>query len=128
VDAADLIDSFLTGSYTVTRRATAIMVDGIGEQQPASTLSIDASVQPASGRDLQRLPEGRRTIETRIVFTITELFAGGQGVQYEADQVEIDGDQWEVQQVQPWRSSPSSDIGYYRAIVQAVNTQAVGQP
>lgn len=116
LDAADLIDSLSTGTYTVTRRAAATN-DGHGRAVAGSTstLTITASVQPASGRDLMRLPEGRRTIETRVVYTTTRLLTGGQGAANEADLLTIDGASYEVEQVQTWPGA----VGYYRCIVQA---------
>jgi hypothetical protein len=119
VDAADLISDFATGTYTVTRRAAATLVKGRAQPGATSTLTVTASVQPASGRDLLRLPEGRRSIETRVVFTATQLLIGIEGAANESDLISIDGQTWEVQQVQSWRLSPSTDAPYWRCIVQA---------
>jgi hypothetical protein len=119
VDAGDLINDFATGTYTVTRRAAATMVKGRAVPGATSTLTIAASVQPASGRDLLQLPEGRRSVETRVVFTATELLVGRQGAPNECDHILIDGQDWEVQQVQSWRLSPDTDAPYWRCIVQA---------
>ena len=117
LDAADVIASLDTGSYVVLRRSAA-GYDDQGRAKPSSTttLTIDASVQPASGRDLLRLPEGRRAVETRVVFTPTQLLLGGQGSANEADLISMDGRTWEVQQSEGWPGAP----GYCRAIVQVV--------
>lgn len=114
LDAADVIASLDTGTYAVTRRSAATYV--LGRSQPGGTapLTIDASVQPATGRDLLRLPEGRRTTETRVVYTPTPLLVGGQGTANEADLIAIDGRTWEVQLAESWPGAP----GYCRAIVQ----------
>lgn len=93
-----------TGKYTVIRRHAATSAKG---KSKASTVAPDefevtASVQPATGRDLQRLPEGRRTEETKTVITTTRLQVGGQGAEYEADRVVIDGAEWEAQNVKDW--------------------------
>ncbi len=116
LDAGDVIASLDTGSYTVTRRARATF-DSHGRAQAGgtSTLTIDASVQPASGRDLLRLPEGRRATETRVVYTPTALIVGGEGAANEADLIAIDGRTWEVQLAESWPGA----MGYCRAIVQA---------
>jgi hypothetical protein len=121
MDAADLIDSFATGyTYAVTRRAKA-KSDGRGRMLPgaSSSLTIEASVQPASGRDLMRLPEGRRSVETRVVFTATQLLVGAQNAAFESDLIAIEGRTWEVQQVASWNPSPTADPAYWRCIVQA---------
>lgn len=109
LDIADLIESFAAdapsgGLISGVRRARASYVDGIAVAGATSALSIIFRPRPASGRDLQRLPEGRRTEETRVGDTITELFSGDQAGAYEADLLDIDGDGrlWEVQQVQKW--------------------------
>lgn len=112
--APDLIASLSTGSYTVTRRAAATIDKGRDVPGRQTTLQISASVQPASGRDLLRLPEGRRATETQALFTTTLLLVGGQGSANEADLVSIEGRTWEVQNVQSWP-------GYCRAIVQVAS-------
>lgn len=80
--------------------------------QPAITFNISASVSPASGADLQRLPEGRRSDESVTVFTSTPLKIGGQSQPFEADVLTIDGRPWEVSQLQTWHDSISGSTGY----------------
>lgn len=121
MDTFGLISDFLTAvKYTVTRRVRATLVKGRTIQGTATTFNILASVQPASGRDLQRLPEGRRTQETCVLFTTTLLQPGGQMAAKEADRVSIDGVSWEVQQVETWRH-PTGPT-YYRCILQSSQT------
>jgi hypothetical protein len=128
LDGADLIESFTTGTYSIIRRAARVD-DGHGRMQPGATsaLSIRASVQPASGRDLLRLPEGRRSIETRVLYTTTPLLVGQQGGANEADLVQVPAADWhqdpnragtvlaEVQQIETWPAA----VGFHRVIVQA---------
>lgn len=118
MDVGDLIGSFMTGTYTVTRRGASTVVDGRAVPAVPSTLSIVASVQPATGRDLERLPEGQRSRETRVVFTPTQLLIATQGAGL-SDIVAIDGSKWEVQQVARWDAPPGTDAPYWRCIVQA---------
>ena len=117
MDIGALIDSFATGSYQVTRRASAAPVRGVYGATTDSVITIAASVQPASGQDLLRLPEGRRTNLTRVIFTTTELLTGDAGAANEADLVTIDGLEWEVQHVERWQDSNGYDVGY-RCIAQ----------
>lgn len=116
LDAADVIDSLSTGVYLVTRRAASSFTHGRAQAGPGlPPFTIRASVQPANGRDLQRLPEGRRAIETRVIYSPTQLQVGGQAAELEADMVEIEGRLWEVQLAEPWPAAS----GYWRCIAQA---------
>lgn len=116
LDASDVIDSLGTGNYSVTRRAATSFNHGRAQAGPVqSVFTIDASVQPASGRDLLRLPEGRRSTETKVVFTATQLQVGQEAGASEADIVDIDGRRWEVQLAESWPGT----TGYWRCIVQA---------
>ena len=54
-----------------------------------------------------------------MLFTTTKLYAGGQQAVYEADQIIIDGTNWEVQQVQSWEQPGPM---YFRCIVQSAVT------
>jgi hypothetical protein len=120
LDLDSLIASFSTASsYTVTRRQRSAVTfrRGIAQATIDSTLTITACVQPATGKDLLRLAEGRRTNETRAIFTTTRLFTGDQDAAYEADWVTIDGDPWEVQMVQDFVQAGGGVA--YRCIVQA---------
>lgn len=114
LDAVDLIDSLSTGVYVVTRRAAATYVDGVAVPGVTSTFGVVAAVVPASGRDLLRLPEGRRSVETRAIYTAGPLLVGARAGVNEADLVEIDGDAWEVQMVETWKAA----TGYVKAIAQ----------
>lgn len=117
LDSARLISRFATGTYTVTRRTASTYVAGRAVAGSSSTLTITASVQPASGRELERLPEGRRAKETRVLYTTTPLYVGGQGAAYEADRIAIGGATWEVQHVEAWPAAG----GYTRALVQVAS-------
>ena len=117
MDIASLIDSFATGTYTVTRTRRATLSRGRAQQGTQSSFLIIGSVHPAVGNDLKKLPEGRRVNETRVLYTTTELFIGGMGSNNEADSVSIDGQDWQVYHVETWRDSESRSLGY-RCIVQ----------
>lgn len=107
----DLIEKF-GRPYKVQRRAAGIYQKGRAVAGKVTELEIIAVVQPASGRDLLRLPEARRATETRRIDTTTQLVVGGEGSPTRADLIVIDGSSWEVQSVQAWP-------GYFRCLAQA---------
>lgn len=90
-----VIARFATGTYTVTRTAAGTLSAGHYTAGATSTFSIVASVQPASGRSLRVLAEGRRGDEVRELYTTTELRLGAAG-SIDPDTVSIDGETWEV--------------------------------
>lgn len=121
MDVANLISSFSTGTtglYTVTRRQSGAFLRGIAQATTDVTFNITASLQPASGKDLLRLPEGRRANETRVLFTSTQLYTGDQSLGYEADFVSVDGEQWECAHVEDWLQWGGL-AGAYRCIITA---------
>ena len=120
MDLGALIRSFSTGTYSVTRRAAGGFDRGVAKGTTDSTVSVVAAVQPASGRDLLRLPEGRRSTDTRVLFTVTPLLVGDAGATYEANLVTIDGAEWEVQHVEKWTQAGAVGVAY-RCIVQAAS-------
>lgn len=112
-----LLASFATGTYTVTRRQSGGLLRGVQATTTNTTLQVQASVQPATGRDLLRLPELRRTKETRVVFSTTQLLTGDQGQGFEADWITINGDPWEIEHVEQWLQVDSTIM--WRCLAQA---------
>lgn len=96
----------------VTRKARGNTVRGRVQDGTVSTVTIVAATAPATGNDLLRLPEGRRTNETRVIFTSTQLYVGGIGFAYEADTISIDGGAYEIMHVETWRDPSSRSVGY----------------
>lgn len=109
-DMADVVDSFATDTYVVTRRSPSTYTNGRLDAPVNTLLSIDASVQPAMGRDLQRLPEGNRTMEVRAIYTTAELFT--QGPNQDPDIIAIEGYAYEVQTVEQFGMVGN----YYKAL------------
>lgn len=122
LNAASLIKSLSTGTYTVTRRAASTYsAGGVVVPGAETTLSIIAAIYQSTGRDLQRLPEARRSIATMTIFTTTRLYVGAQedegGTEsdFDSDRITIDGVVYEVQTVGAFPGAP----GYYSALAQA---------
>lgn len=108
---ADAIARFAT-PHTV-KRAGGAFVSGRWQAGAAEEIGIDASVQPATAKELERLPEGQRTRETLAVYTTTELRIAAPG--QAADRLEHDGVTYEVQSVEPWGVG-----GYFKALAAKV--------
>jgi hypothetical protein len=75
-----------------------------------SSFTITASVQPVTGRDLDRLPEAMRAKEVLEIYTATELLTSS--ATQDTDHVSIDGDSYEVHTVERWNNLGN----YYRAL------------
>ncbi len=104
-------------TVTVTRPPTDFENVG-GEIRPvgANTIfEVSASVHPASGNDLQSLPESRRQSSGYKLFTNTKLQTAKSGIR-NADQVELYGDRYEVVRVEPWQNNV---ISHYKVLVVA---------
>lgn len=80
--------------------------------------TIRASVQPASGKDLEHLPEGQRVTAAFRLYAdpVTDLRTALEGEDgHPADTVVLDdGLEYEVKQVAPWRNGI---ISHVRALV-----------
>lgn len=71
-----------------------------------------ASVQPASPKDLQLLPEGMRNMATMVVYTTCELYTVRTSDSKIPDRFEYRGVSYQVHSVDDWY-----DLGgYYRCI------------
>lgn len=102
-DLSDVVDELATGIYVVTRPAPSVFING-RRQNPSSTVfEVRAAVFPASGRQLERLPEGLRTSEVLRVITKTELKTASSGG--EPDRITVRGIDYQVHQVQSWQPS-----------------------
>lgn len=114
MNLSGVVISLASGTYTVTRRgSTTVGSDGRADAASSSTLVVTASVQPMSGRELQRLPEGLRVAERRNFFTPTAL-----QVTAAPDIVRIDGEDWEVESVQAWGTLGT----YFLAVIAKVGS------
>lgn len=116
MDLSPTVLDLASGTYTVTRYSGAggYGSDGIFAAPATSTFTIEASVQPVRGRELQRLPEGLRSEEVRAIFTPTALRCAAPGQL--PDRISIGGESWQVEVVEDW-----SDLGnYYRAVARKV--------
>jgi hypothetical protein len=111
---ARLVDRFATGTYTVTRASTAnTYVDGLVVASATTTLQVVGSVQPIPGKELERLPEGLRDAEVKVIWTKDELRCGPDTV---PDRLSVESATWQVEKVEKWDT-----LGrYWRAVIRKV--------
>lgn len=100
----------------VKRRAEGSYNDaGFYEVEGADTeVPILASIQPVSGSDLVLLPENRREEELLKLYTDTLLIGAEKGNSTNCDIVTIDGFDYEVVKVFPWKNNV---IPHYKVVV-----------
>lgn len=104
-----------SSAYTVTRHTSSTVTsEGYQSAGTSSTVSISACFQPATGKDLARDPEGRRTEGRLVGYTPTELKVGDGG--FAADVVSVAGENYEVEKCERWAELG----GYWRVIAKKV--------
>ena len=96
------------------KRLTGSYVDGVWVEASEADIAITASIQPATGKDLQNLEQGRRNGAVYAVFTDTAIQLTEQGATpTKADQLTIGGIRHEAVHVEPWANNV---IPHYRAL------------
>jgi len=117
----DSITNLANATLTVTRRQEAAPINGRAQAPTTSTLSILASAQPTSGRDLLRLGDGRITGDRWTVYTKTRIYIGsteaGTEGGYLPDLITIGDKQHEVEHLEHWSAFGAE---HYKAICRAV--------
>jgi hypothetical protein len=96
---------------TAYRYSEGQYVDGIWQEGTETERTISASVQPTSTDDIELLPAGREQARNYTLITEDDL----RGLtSANPDQVDIDGERYEVSAIQVWANSI---IPHKRAIV-----------
>lgn len=98
---------------TVKRPASGSYVNGLWVADAAdSSVSITGSVQPATTEDMQSLPENRRQLGAYRVYSDTQ-FQSLLENEKNPDIIVIDGEDYEVARVWPWKNGL---INHYKAL------------
>ncbi len=104
-------------SHTLHRLSSGGYVDGDWVESGETDIPITASIQPATGKDLQNLEQGRRNGAVYAVFTDTAIqtaeHAVGATPATKADRLTIGGIRHEAVHVEPWANNV---IPHYRAL------------
>lgn len=108
-DLSSVVQSLASGTYSLTRTVFT-RVNGRSMPTGTTTITITGSVQPISGEDTQRLPEGLRNREVLWLFTDSEVFAPESPG---PDLIQVDGKDFEVVSSERW--APLGN--YWRAML-----------
>ena len=121
-DMSDTIERLGDWSeFVVTRYKARGTTDGeVDPLRIEETPTIVASIQPASGRDLQRLPEGLRSSEVIVIWTKTLLKVLGStnsaGATQPADTLVYEGETYQVERCERWVQAGN----FYEALARKV--------
>jgi hypothetical protein len=99
-------------SVSVVSRGTGTYVDGIYVEAVGATVTIQASVQPTSEREVLALPEGRREKKSFTLYSDASLISLGQA--QNPDRVILFGEEYEVIKKEEWQNNV---INHYKYIV-----------
>lgn len=97
-------------ALTVQRRTVAYSA-GVASPSVPDTMTVPASVTMSSGKEIQRLPEGRRALAAITIYSTAELLVDDVAAGVLADVVTWRGIEYEAVRVEDW-----SDFGYWLVI------------
>lgn len=112
---AGVIGRYSTGSYAVARAAQGARVNGVYVPATPTTINIDASIQPVTGRVLRDLPEGQNADESVVIFTTTQLLT--RTPSSDPDVITIGGEPYRITRVDTFGVISG---GHYRAFAERV--------
>ena len=95
----------------VLRQSQGSYVKGRWEPGESESLFIKANVQPADGKDLEKLSEGRREHETIKIYSAFELRTVDKERQIQPDVVIWKGRRFQIEHVDDWSSE-----GYVKSV------------
>lgn len=100
----------LADTITLKRTPKGTFVNGRHQPGVTTASPLRAVVAPVTGRELEQLPEGLSTKEVVQVFTVERLYPASDV--YDSDVLEVEGDDYEVQTVEPWHTLG----GFFRSL------------
>lgn len=94
--------------------------DGTFQKGEVSSETVLASLQPMSGNEIQRLPEGRRNKKSLKVFSAFPLNIANAKTGLAGDILVINNERYEVWQVMDWTNA-AQPVRHYSYICQLVS-------
>jgi hypothetical protein len=109
------MNSSFRRNITVTRKSAGSFVKGRWVVTGLSKVfTIKASVQSPTPRELEALPEARRSKDTSVLYTNTPLFTAEVSTAKNPDIVTLNGEPYEVHSCAVWGNKV---IPHYKVIV-----------
>jgi hypothetical protein len=109
-DLSETVLRFATGTYDVKRFGPTVRgADGKTDTQVPTTIPAVAVIQPATGEEMRRMPEGKRTDGLIRIHSVIELKTSGPA--QEPDIITVKGVEYQVQHV----DDRDSDGNYWRS-------------
>ena len=99
---------------TLKRFVAGAYVNGRWIEGASTPSTIQASVQPPTPDDMLLLPEGRRRQAEFLLFTDTKLLTADSNTGINADEITINGEQYEVIGIWEWQNNV---INHFKVIV-----------
>lgn len=106
------LSHFKTGTYTRSRYTAGVYTDGVWVQGAATVTTVDASIQPLTGKDLEMLPEGWSTSTAMKVYTRGDIAVD--------DILTVDSESWRVITKMSYPGH-SGLLGHTKAIIARVD-------
>lgn len=101
-DLSNVVDLFAT-EITIHRYATVYLSNGRKIDTPEIiTFKLDATVAPATPKQLQRLPEGTRAEATIAIYSREPLYTVRTSKAKQADQVTYKCVKYQIHEVEDW--------------------------
>lgn len=114
----DSIKAMNGKNYTVKRESIAGSYNGEGVWVPGGegTVTVFASKQPLTGKEIVRIPEGDRTKQRFVLYSADLLKALDEVEGKKADVVTLEEGEFQVESVSPWTN-------FYKAIIVKIERQ-----
>lgn len=117
--------SFFGTPQTARRRSAGTWVDGEWQEGAWEAFTLIGTIQPLSGKEMDRLPEGRRERASYTLYTTTAMRGVDTVAQTNPDEVLAFGRWCEVFKAEPWQSGI---LPHYRCILQQLNDEPIPNP
>ena len=124
--SSELIDTFMTETITVKRKAPGAWVKGTFHAGPETTVKIIASVQPMTPNEVIKETQASRSREGVKVFTFERLNVSDESNTRASDKFMHDGKLFEIISVSNWNIGTC--LPHYESTALKVDGEGGGAP